>query len=373
MISISKIPSVLALLLLFITGCRQAVNKVETKSDNKYAEHFSIEKTDTCTIVNIINPWIGADNVSYQYFLINNAAGKKMPDHLNLIEVPLNNVICMSTTHIAYIDLLGKTESITGVSGKQFVYNKSVLNNPDIADVGYDSGINYELIISLNPDLILLYGVGSDITGINRKLNEMGIKTMIIAEYLEPSSLGKAEWIKVFGELYFMSDSAEIKFNMIDKEYNDYKKLAENTTEKPTVFMGSPYNGVWHVSGGKTNLPGIINDAGGDYIWNDYSDQEVYPMNCESVLIKASEADFWINSGSFLNKEQILFADRRLDKLKAYREDKIYNNNNRSNDTGGNDFYESGAVNPHLILKDLLSIFHPELLPDHKLYYYKKF
>jgi iron complex transport system substrate-binding protein len=39
---------------------------------------------------------------------------------------------------------------------------------------------------------------------------------------------------------------------------------------------------------------------------------------------------------------------------------------------GGNDFFESGVINPHLILKDMIKIFHPDLLTDHQLHYYMK-
>jgi iron complex transport system substrate-binding protein len=37
-----------------------------------------------------------------------------------------------------------------------------------------------------------------------------------------------------------------------------------------------------------------------------------------------------------------------------------------------NDYWESGIINPHVILADLINILHPELLPDHKLHYYRQ-
>jgi iron complex transport system substrate-binding protein len=39
---------------------------------------------------------------------------------------------------------------------------------------------------------------------------------------------------------------------------------------------------------------------------------------------------------------------------------------------GGNEYFETGPAHPDRILADMISIFHPELLPDHELYYYQK-
>jgi iron complex transport system substrate-binding protein len=45
----------------------------------------------------------------------------------------------------------------------------------------------------------------------------------------------------------------------------------------------------------------------------------------------------------------------------------IYNNTLRTNSEGGNDFWESGAVRPDLVLEDLVKIFASE---PGKLHYY---
>ena len=65
-------------------------------------------------------------------------------------------------------------------------------------------------------------------------------------------------------------------------------------------------------------------------------------------------------------------ADQRFTKFTAYKTGRIYNNNLRMGPGGGNNYYESGPANPHKVLADLIKIFHPELLLDHELYYYKK-
>ena len=68
-----------------------------------------------------------------------------------------------------------------------------------------------------------------------------------------------------------------------------------------------------------------------------------------------------------------------LDELKAacpkfidtrcFRGGQVYNNNARTNAAGGNDYYESAVVNPDLVLRDLVKIFHPELVEEDFVYY----
>jgi iron complex transport system substrate-binding protein len=72
------------------------------------------------------------------------------------------------------------------------------------------------------------------------------------------------------------------------------------------------------------------------------------------------------------SKEEIAGIDQRYTRFNPYKKGTLYNSNKRMNDIGANDFWESGVVNPHLILADLVKIFHPELLPDHQLFYYKQ-
>ena len=48
------------------------------------------------------------------------------------------------------------------------------------------------------------------------------------------------------------------------------------------------------------------------------------------------------------------------------------NNNARVNVDGGNDYWEGGISNPDIVLADLIKILHPELLPEHQLFYYRK-
>ena len=186
---------------------RKAGNEIER------AERFTLEKKDGWTEVKIINPWQGATDVSQIYYLVKR--GSELPAGLDsgaVIFVPLKKIICMSTTHLAMISAIGEGKSIVGVSGTNFIYSAELNKNVErgfILDVGYEANLNKELILKISPDLIMIYGIGSESAGYMGKIKELGTKIIINADYLETDPLSRAEWIKLFGALYCKESLAD--------------------------------------------------------------------------------------------------------------------------------------------------------------------
>ena len=79
-----------------------------------------------------------------------------------------------------------------------------------------------------------------------------------------------------------------------------------------------------------------------------------------------------MNAGIAKSLGEIKAADKKNTFFKAYKTGNLFNNDKRNTPGGGFDFWESGVVNPDKVLADLIFIFHPELLPNHELYYYRK-
>ena len=96
------------------------------------------------------------------------------------------------------------------------------------------------------------------------------------------------------------------------------------------------------------------------------------PTGLETVFLKGMDSDIWINPGSTSSIQEIVSVDDRFKTLPPVINGEIYNNIKRLNDRGGNDYWESGILSPHIILKDLASIFHPDLFRDYNAFYYEK-
>jgi iron complex transport system substrate-binding protein len=341
------------------------------------AERFSIEKRNNYTIVTIINPWQGAADIEFKYYLVRK--GSELPEGLdssNVIFVPVKKIVCMSTTYVAMIEALGEEETISGISGKNYIFSENIRKKIEkglIEDVGYETNLNKEMILKISPDLVMMYGVGSESVGYVAKIRELGIKVIFNADYLETDPLAKAEWIKLFGALYIKDKMADSIYNSEVEAYNDLKAIiGRNGKSRPKVLLGLPFNDTWYISPGNSFISKIISDAGGDYLWKGTKSNVSMPFGIENVYLKAMSADYWLNIGSAGTKDEISYIDRRLKELPCFKNGNLYNNNKRITKDGGNDYWESGSIYPHIILKDISAILHPDLFGDYELFYYRK-
>lgn len=335
----------------------------------KYARGFSLYRSGDTTVLKVIDPWQFASGVEFDYLL----TPKASPDALNEIKIPVTKAVCMSTTHVAYISALGRTASISGISGLRHVSDSTVvaMGKADrIVDVGYDSNLSYELIFSLMPDVVFAYGVRGEFSTVEKKLNELGIKVVYFGEYMEETPLGKAEWIVAMSAFFDLQQHAAEIFEQTETNYNDTKKTVGNVEYKPKVMFNVPYKDTWYMPGTKSYMVKFVSDAGAEYIYPDNEGRNSYPMSMEKAYSIAHGADFWLIGNSSKSLAELKNTDPRMAEIPAFRDKKIYNSNLRANEYG-DDFWESGIVKPDIILKDLIKIFHPEFIPDYNLYYYR--
>jgi len=345
-------------------------------SYNRYASGFNVDAYDTFSLLHVYNPWQNSQGVSFSYVLAEDPS--LVPDTLRdlvYIQTPVSRVITLSTTHVAMIDQLGEQESIKGVSGTGFIYNEEMrerISTRDVIDVGYDQGLSYESIVGLKPDVLFMYGVEGSVMATSYKLAELKVPVVFCGDYLEAHPLGKAEWIRFFSLFYEREKEAGQFFDRIDSLYNAYKSLAGKTVRKPLVLTGLPWKDTWYMAGGKSFASRFIADAGGHYLWADHPSSQAVPMDLESVYARAVNAEIWINPGAASSLKDIRDFDERFEDLGVVQSGRIYNNSARINASGGNDYWESGAVRPDLVLYDLIKVFHPDLLTDHRFIYYRQ-
>lgn len=373
--------SVLFLSFLLLSGCSHNrtpsdVNNPAVPLDLQYAHGFEMEESEGLVTLKVMNPWQQAENVSYQYWLGKtlHPPRKGVPEN-RYFRVPVHRVVCLSTTFIGFIDFLHEEETIVGISGKKYVTSPSLaikIRNGGIPDVGYDENLSYEKLIQLQPDVVFVYGITGSVSSVVARLDEVGIKTAVVAEYLEESPLAKMEWVKYFGAFFNQSAKAGMKFDSVASKYNLLSQRASMEKNKPKVLLGLPWSGTWYISGGNSYMACLLRDAGSHYLWNDLPYKDSQPISLEKVFEKAFEADFWFNAGEANSKADILQVDSRFSQVKAFRTNSIYNNNNQVSALGGNAYFEKGVVEPDIILSDIVSVIHPHLLPSYSLKYYKK-
>ena len=369
--------SILTLLCLFVlTGCvsNKKTSLEAFKQDvytPEYATGFKILGADNSasTLIQISNPWQGAKNVEMSYFISRN--GEQAPTGFTgpVIRVGAKRIVCMSSSYIAMLDAIGQTDRIVGVSGIDYVSNPYVLAHKEsIRDMGAE--MNYELLIGLKPDVVLLYGIGDAQTSVTDKMRELSIPYMYVGEYLEESPLGKAEWLIALSELTDSREKGIEVFREIPRRYQALKTLTESVEQRPTVMFNTPWNDSWVMPSTQSYMAQLVADAGADYIYKENVSNSSTPIGLETAYGLIQKADYWINVGVASTLDELKAVNPKFADAKAVREKTVYNNNLRLTPTGGNDYWESAVVRPDVVLRDLIHIFHPELVTD-SLYYYR--
>lgn len=324
------------------------------------------------TLLIISDPWQGADSVASSLFIAR--AGDEAPLAFTgqVLEGEAKRIAVTSSTHVAMLEALGATDRVVAVSGIDYITNPEILKRRDeIADIGYEGNFDYEALIAADPDIVLLYGVNGA-SSMEGKLKELQIPFIYIGDYVEQSPLGKAEWIVPIAEIIGQREKGEEEYTQISLRYEALrKKVAETVTESPKVMLNVPYGDSWFMPSTGSYVARLIKDAGADYVYTKETGNTSMPIDLEEAYTLASEADFWLNTDQMETLSMLAAKCPKFKDTEVMRAGRVYNNNLRSTPSRGNDFYESGAVRPDLILQDLVGIFHPELSAA-PLFYYKK-
>lgn len=337
----------------------------------EYASGFKILGAENVqsTLIQVFNPWQGAKDVKMSYFISRN--GEQAPAGFTGPTIPAGakQIVCMSSSYISMLDALGQADRIVAVSGIDYVSNPYIIAHKDsIKDMGPE--MNYELLLGLKPDVVLLYGIGDAQTAVTDKLKELSIPYLYMGEYLEESPLGKAEWMVALSELTDSREKGIEIFSEIPKRYQTLKDLTASVEQRPTVMFNTPWNDSWIMPSTKSYMAQLVNDAGADYIYKENTSNSSAPIGLETAYGLIQKADYWINVGMASTLDELKAVNPKFTDAKSVREKTAYNNNLRLTATGGNEYWESAVVRPDIVLRDLIHIFHPELVSD-SLYYYR--
>lgn len=355
-----------------------SVTKAQKQLPLKYAKGFQVEYFDGYKVVTVITPWPGAEE-SYQYVLV--PKGGATPEGFRddqKVEIPIKRLITTSTTHLPHLDVLGEVESLVGVDGIKYVNAPSVnkrFQAGHLKEVGHGASIDLETILSLETDLVMTTAMAQAQHNAHPVLQQAGVPVVINGAYAEPSLLGRTEWLKFVAVFYNKEDLAQARFDSIVATYQGYVDMVKDIPQdkRPRVFGGSLWRGSWYVSGGKTYAAQLIKDAGGRYVWADDDSRQSLALDFEVVYEKAHDADCWLpmrNEWHSLN--DVVGTDERYKGFGAFQSGWVYNANARLNEHGGNDYWERGLVEPHVVLVDLIRILHPGVLAEHELKFYKQ-
>ena len=79
---------------------------------------------------------------------------------------------------------------------------------------------------------------------------------------MEPTPLGRAEWIRFQALFFGKEESADSLFWQTVKAYEKIKALTQQVKERPSVVTEKKYGAVWYLPGGKSYMAHFLEDAG---------------------------------------------------------------------------------------------------------------
>lgn len=340
-----------------------------------FAKGFTISYVSGCKVVTILSPF-EQKTTATRYLLVPRGAARPAgyADAI-VVNTPIRTLVGLSSMHVALVDFLGAADVLVGLGNLKYASAPQVRQRiaaGKILEAGQGKELNNEQLIAQHPDLVMATGWPGE--GLTRfqTLQAAGVPVMINSEWVESTPLARAEWVKVLAALLNKENLVNQKFGQVVREYQRLAALGHRAAKKPTVVVGLPFKDVWYVPDADSYMAQFLRDAGTTYQWDKTkSPKGSLALSFETVAPVALTADYWLQTGSASNKAEIVAQDARYAAFAPFKTGRLYNNNRRTNAQGSNDYWESGAVRPDLVLSDLIRILHPELLPTWQLYYYQ--
>lgn len=373
-----KLLSVLLFFSLLFAACTPTTKKQESKQDGKevkmeirYAKGFSISRFTNYTQIIVRNPW-DSTRILEKYILVDRNV--EMPANLPegiIVKVPVQRAAICSSVHIGMWKQLGKINDVVAVCEPKYIGFDAIkkgLTSGKIIDLGMATSINIEKLVAVAPDVLIVSPYENNT---HDRFKNSGIAVIKDASYMEESPLGRSEWIKFEAAFTGEDALAEKIFNDIEKRYQSLCAKVLRTKNRPSVFTDKKYGDSWYISGGNSYIGRFLKDAGANYMWADMKNAGSISMAFETVFSKAINAEYWLikynDSQSNLTYKQLETEYELYSNFKAFKKKNVFAMNSATCP-----FYEEGPMEPDVVLADLVSIFHPEIMPDYKPKYYFK-
>ena len=350
---------------------KQTSSKEALSSDSiQYAQGFTVQRFDTYIMVEVRDPW-DSTRLLQRYLLVDRT--KSVPGGLpkgTIVKVPVKDIVIYTSVHAAIIDQLHETDKVIGVCEPRYMDTPAIqegIQAGRIADLGAATSPNIDKMIEIGAELVIASPFQNSSYG---PVEKIGIPIIEGADYMEAFPLGRTEWIRFYGLLFGKEEMADSIFKETEQAYLSLKDLTANIDNRPTVLSEKKFGSSWYVPSGDSYMAHLIEDAGADYMFKDLPGAGSTPLAFETVFDKAIHADIWLvkyNQSSEMTYNDLRSEYTPYENFDAFKKKRIYTCN-----TGAVPYYEEFPIHPEYLLKDLIWIFHPELVFGYSPRYFRE-
>ncbi len=306
-LSAAGAPPAVAAMTANPTGCvhgyRAGVDYFPAKATLNDAQNFTISYHRSYKVLTVKVPFPGGSPQTYVLV----QCGTPTP-HLTgglagaeVITVPVRSVFAESTTELVPLVEIGETNALHGVGDETYVNAKPVralFNKPGFVEFAKSGEVDVERVLGAKPDVLLTAGTDSPSYA---KLREAGVPVVAVAEYLEATPLGQAEWVKLIATLFNQEQRGETIHAGVAARYHQLAALTANTPtgQRPKVMTGFEDSGTFYEKGGRSLTARLLADAGATSVWADNTESGPIMIDLEAELGRAAHADVWIDGSQF--------------------------------------------------------------------------
>ena len=286
-----------------------------------------------------------------------------------VVAVPIASMFAFSPTHLSLLVELGRVDVLTGVARREIVTGPELearMQTGKVAEFA-KAGlvIDVERVVSAKPSLLMNGGVSSGTLSVIRNA---GVPVVANTEWLEPTALGRAEWLKYMA--LFLNEAKAQSLYGVEAVPTLPAGCRAPFKYRGFWWTGRSTRGQFTIAGGRSYVAALIKDAGGRYVWADNTAVGSASVDLEAQLQRAGDADVWINGGGWKNLSAMLDDEPRYAAFKAYRQGQVWVYERREQPSGANDYWSRSSTHPDIVLADLVKIFHPRLASDHVFEWY---
>ncbi len=372
----------------FIASCGKSQTAANDEEGDtlffKYAQNINIIKFKKGIKAIIYDPW-NRGKILHTYTLVPRASyNGNETQSLNLadngdeqgrkdvVQIPICKALITTSVHCELLKMLGKEQSISSVCDIRYMNSTWIhdkYKNGEISNCGSSMSPDIEKVIDISPDAIFLSPMQNN--GSYGKIENIGIPIIEMADYMENSPLGRAEWAKFYGLLFGCEKQAQLLFVQTEKKYLQLRQRAKACKSSPLLLMDKMESGAWFLPGGNSTIAQMIADANINYTYSADTSAGSIKKSKESVLETNSEANLWMvryyNPQGAMSLKELLAEDNSYSLIKAFSTGNVYGCN-----TATSLFFEETPFRPDLLLQDFILAAHPEIKDLGKMRYFFK-
>ena len=377
----------LIIIIGVFSSCNHSQTRLEASGGDtvrfEYARHLKIVKYQGYSIATLTDPW-KQGKILHTYALVpKGKAGDEIckafssdnNQEVTIVRTPITRSVVFTTVHCALLYDLKAESAIKGVCDLQYisipdVQQRAKLPISDahhVVDCGNSMSSNVEKIIDLKPEAIMVSPFEN--SGGYGKLDKLHIPLIEMADYMEESSLGRAEWMKFYGMLFGREKAADSLFNEVKSNYEQLKQKAQTAKQTRSVFTERMMGNVWYVPGGRSVIGGLLRDARAQYVFANDTHSGSVALSFESVLDRAGKADIWLfkynEHPSTL--QELLKENAGYGEFKAVKTHQVF-----ACDCTHRPYYEEVSFHPDRLLSDVIQIVHPDIAGFAPMHYYQR-